>query len=655
MWRQFKVRLAYTLDRQFAKGPLAQFVLLGVLTLLVLLFGEVAYFLGLFSPANAQVVGIRTDIDKGPLDTLWFSLKHVLNPGSITDDYGATLPVFTVALAETLMGMAIFGILIGFISSAITARLDVLRKGNGPVLETGHILLLGWSNKVYSILNLLAQFDARLRVVLLSDRALDEMREALRLEVAPSVLKNVILRTGSRANLGELERVAFGAARSIIVLADGTDDADTGNPDISVIKVLMLLAAQKEWKGAPPKMVAEISRAENLDIAEAAGGRRIPVVLSSEIISKILVQSSRQPGLSNVYAELFSFYGSEMYIRNVPEAVGRRFGDLLYGFPTAVPIGLSMARNEGGRIVYVPTLNPPADHVIAPGEWIVLVAVDLNISFDAKAPVYVSPLTGRTKFSPPIPEQILLLGWNQHLYQVLREFDSYVKKGTRITIVAAHTPEVAAQHLDEHLGVKLEHVEVEYRQASYLKRAVMKDLLATRHDCIIILADQSAGEPDMDARIIMAIVLIRDLQRTDGLSAEAQLISEIHSVENRELLEGAHVTDIVVSPEIVSMLLTQISQQQMLRTVYAELLDAGGNEIYLKPAERYLPLGTPCTFKDVLYAAHRSREIAIGLTIAAESRVRTRRFGVHLNPDKDEVWTFAAGDKVVVIGEDLYD
>jgi ion channel POLLUX/CASTOR len=654
MNRELREQLQYRLDKILSLGATAQFLVLVALAGMVIILGGSAYFFGLLDPENYGVPGIQHDRGKF-WDTVIWSIEHILDAGAFIQDYGATLPVTLVSLFLSIMGLVLLGLLVGFIFAGMESRLESLRKGNSIVKEKSHVLILGWSNKVFSIVKLLDAYDPKVQVVILSEHGIVEMREALRLGVPKHIARRVILRTGSRTNLSELHRVAFDRAYSIIVLTEERDLETRGNPDVPVIKTLMVLAAYRDWKGLRPKMVAEISRAENFEAAQIAGDRRIPIILSSEVISKILVQSSRQPGLSSIYQEIFSFHGNEIYVRDFPGCAGRRFDEIGALFSNAVPIGVSSARVEGDRVIYTPHLNPPGDRLVDKNEWIILVAANQEIVFDPDAkPTRPRDFSAQQLRQEITLERVLVLGWNHNLYQVLSEFDGYLHPGAQVTVAAAYDESKAEALLKENLPDGFKTIEFTYRQENYVKRSVLQKLLCSEYHSIIVLADTSAGDEDVDARIIMAMLMLRDVQRHDKLCATSHVVSEITSVEHRSLLEGGQVSDIVVSPDIVSMLLTQISQQQMLITVYADLLDAGGNEIYLKPASRYVPLKTPLTFRDVAGSAIQGQEVAIGVLLG-KAPGRNGAGRLRINPHAEEQLELDEADKVIVIGKDLFD
>ena len=110
--------------------------------------------------------------------------------------------------------------------------------------------------------------------------------------------------------------------------------------------------------------------------------------------------------------------------------------------------------------------------------------------------------------------------------------------------------------------------------------------------------------------------------------------------------------DFVVSDELISLTLTQISENKHLSAVYTELFDPAGNEIYLKPASNYIALGQAVNFYTVVEAARRRGEVAIGYRVAAEAGHAEKFYGVRVNPTKSKPVTFAEGDRIIVLAEE---
>ena len=57
-----------------------------------------------------------------------------------------------VGLVVSMIGLFIFAMLMGFVFDLITVNMEELRKGKSMVVEKDHTLILGWSDKLYTIL-----------------------------------------------------------------------------------------------------------------------------------------------------------------------------------------------------------------------------------------------------------------------------------------------------------------------------------------------------------------------------------------------------------------------------------------------------------------------------------------------------------------------
>ncbi len=336
IWRGLTDHLRYRVEQIFSGGSFAQLALLTVITGLVILFGMSAFFFGLFDQRNSNVAGIGRQIDVGAIDTLWWSAKHVFDPSFFDSNYGATWPVVLISLIMSVLGMSLFATMLGFISNGIEDQMAALRKGNSAVKERGHVLILGWNDKVYTILELLEDKQEPIKVVILSHHTIERMNELLRLRGVRGRKVKTILRTGSPTNLVELERVAFDSAFSIIVLGDESNEEQGEAVDLRAIKTLMHLAATREWGGPEPKMVAEIVDKDHLQIAQIAASGKISIICSSQIISKVTVQTARQPGFSRVYAAL-RLLERDPHRRQPPQRRGRTLELRATGQPAGRP------------------------------------------------------------------------------------------------------------------------------------------------------------------------------------------------------------------------------------------------------------------------------------------------------------------------------
>ena len=56
-------------------------------------------------------------------------------------------------LVVTLAGIFITSIFIAIVVTAIQTRLEELRKGRSLVVESGHVVILGWSQQIFTVIS----------------------------------------------------------------------------------------------------------------------------------------------------------------------------------------------------------------------------------------------------------------------------------------------------------------------------------------------------------------------------------------------------------------------------------------------------------------------------------------------------------------------
>jgi hypothetical protein len=129
------------------------------------------------------------------------------------------------------------------------------------------------------------------------------------------------------------------------------------------------------------------------------------------------------------------------------------------------------------------------------------------------------------------------------------------------------------------------------------------------------------------------------------------VVSEMMDVRNRKLAEVTRVDDFVVSDRMVSLLLSQVSENKQLNAVFTDFFDPEGSEVYLKPANLYVKPGEPVDFYTVTESACRRGETAFGYHLADETGNADLQYGVHTNPVKSQKVTFGEKDRIIVLAE----
>jgi hypothetical protein len=110
---------------------------------------------------------------------------------------------------------------------------------------------------------------------------------------------------------------------------------------------------------------------------------------------------------------------------------------------------------------------------------------------------------------------------------------------------------------------------------------------------------------------------------------------------------------VVISNEMVSMVLAQITYEPRIRTILEDLFSSDGSEIYIKDISCYTPLGQPVTFEHLILAAKARNEVALGIQILSGDAASG--YGIVLNPNTTQRRTpFVPkqGDRLVVLAED---
>lgn len=569
-------------------------------------------------------------------EAFWQSLMRSMDAGSVAGDTGWWFRL--VMFLVTLGGIFIMGSLIGVLTSGLEGKLEELRKGKSFVCEENHTLILGWSSRIFRVISELSVANenaVKPRVVILADKDKIEMEDEIRAKIEDTGRTKVISRSGSPIDLDDLEIVNPHATKSIIILSP----EEFNDPDAQVIKMILAITNNPNRRPEPYHIVAELRDAKNVDVAKMVGKDEVEIVLPSELISRITVQTSRQTGLSIVYKELLDFGGDEIYFKEESEVFGKTYGEALAMFEDSALIGI---RRNGKT-----KLNPAMDYAIKSGDRIVSIAADDDkIRVAGTAKVDASAIVS-VKTSAPETERNLILGWNHRAELIIREMDNYVPQGSELTVVS-ELPETQA--VVEEIAADMKNLKVDFQVGDTTDRKLLDSMELTSYQHIILLCyGDDMDIQEADSKTLMTLLHLRDIESKKGEAYS--VVSEMLDVKNRALAEVAKADDFIVSDELAGLLLTQVAENKELGDVFDDLFDSAGAEIYLKPAEDYVKLGKSVNFYTILESAKRRNETAIGYRIAAESNDAESAYGVRVNPRKADEIAFSEGDKVIVLSE----
>jgi voltage-gated potassium channel Kch len=625
-WRE---RLNYRFDNALAKGPL---VLIGWLAIAAIILVLLATLVSLVIPGVAPE-------GTGSKEVFWDFLFQALTPNPF--DVTSPLPFLLIMLVVTLASLFMVSILIGTLTTGIEERLEHLRRGRSKVLENEHTVILGWSHQVFTIITEIITANENRKngavIAILADRDKVDMEHDIRERVPDTKNTRIICRSGRPNDTTDIEIISPHTARSILILPP-----EEGDPDSYVIKTALALLNNPRRRAESYHIVTEIQQPHNLDVIRMIGEKDdLHTILTGDVVARVTAQTSRQSGLSVVYTELLNFGGDEIYFKEEPSLSGRAFGDVLNSYADSSVIGIQPI--SGGI-----KLNPPMETRIAPGDKIIAISADddtIRLSGLASPPVQIDMIHSGPLREAPEPEKGLIIGWNETAATIIEELDSYVAKGSSLTVLADERWHQAVKE-----GIKIKNQKVVFRPGDTILRAALDEIKVVDFDHVIVLADTTLDPQEADSRTLITLLHMRNIAEKD--ETPFSIVSEMLDMRNRELAEVARVDDFIVSDHLISLMMAQISENGDLFDVFNDLFDPQGSEVYLKSAVDYVATGQPVTFYTVVEAARRRGEVAIGYRVAGELRDAGKSYGVYTNPVKSKEINFAQGDKIIVLAEE---
>lgn len=618
----FKAKFAYWFDNVMARGVISLIGLLGLTSLL---------FIGIVA---AVVSTFKLYPPSGPLNFLevyWAALLRTLDPGTMGQDDGFGFRF--AMLVVTLSGVILVASLIGVISTAFNSRVEQLRKGRSTVLESDHTLILGWNSKVFSIIHEVAianESRNRPTIVILAPRDKVAMEDEIHSRLRHHGKTRIIVRSGDPMSLMDLQIASPQTARSIVILSnDGDEDADS-----VTIKTCLALVNGPNRRDSQYRIVGEIRSETNLEAAKLVGKNEAVWVLGEDLISRLIVQTCRQSGLSAVFTELLDFEGAEMYTTIQPELVGLTYGQASLRFEQGCLMGVL----ENENVV----LNPHPRTVLSSNHQLIVVAEDDSSIKVGKEQVILGELIRPVVRPSRVAESTLILGCNASLQDILGEMANYMQPGSRVQIVA---------DLPCTLKLPVDGLDIAYREEDPTNRKVLEGLEVSSFDHIVVLADRARHTTQRgDARTLLSLLHLREMARMEG--SRLNIVSEMLDDRNRELASTTDADDFIISDKLVSLMIAQLEENPDLSVVFEKLLSAEGSEIRLHPVEWYVEVGKPVNFNTVIAAASQHGDSAIGFALESQRSTDSRLFGVTLNPDRGAAIVFESGDRLVVLTND---
>lgn len=621
--KTFGRKLRYRFDNTLARGPI---VLIGWL-----LFAAALLSLPFWLYLQLDPDGIDASGTKPGPDNLFSSFWAVLGKGGFPSNgwEGRSFSIL-ITIASLVTGGAMFA----FITATTSKKLTELKRGKGPVVESGHVMILGWGPQVYSILQQLdvANQNSPGTAVILSTTPQETMVDEIRNRVGKLKHTKIITRSVEPSNPKILADMSVARAKSVIVLGNkGTSGSVTG-----VLSALSNLAVD-----STTTVIADVNDTAAANALMQSTQGRVVTVESQELIAQVTAHACRQPGLAAIYLDLLDFEGNEMYYEPAAEAAGHMFGEALLAYPNASLIGI---RRPDGAI----WLYPPMNTVINADDYVIAIAQDDDQiiwnetrpeldSFGAQTALFAAPRTP--------PSQTLVIGWNSMAKKVLREIGDYATPGSAALVMA----QAARVTSDELKDLSTQNMQVITRAYDGSFQELAAALPGSNFDQVIIFGYRGKTQPaDADAQTLLSLLAVNTLKQWGAFGyGRARIIAEILDSNNVELARVVAVEDLVVSDRLASLMMTQLSQSPHLSPIFQQLFGPGGVYLSAKPINYYVPSGE-ISYAQLVAAGRARGEVIIGYRDNEAGTGLTA--GIHLNPSKDSTFIAKPSDQAIVIG-----
>lgn len=636
--RRFWNRFWFELERFVVRGPLHRIVFIVVAIALISLAGGVI------------AIRISPGFENTP-DAVWWAFLRLTDPGYLGDDRGAALRTLSTIL--TVAGYVLFlGALIAVMTQWLNATMARLESGLTPIAANNHIVILGYSSRTAAIVRELLTSEARvarflrtrgagrLKIVILAKvvdmKTVQDLKDRLGPLWRP---RQIVLRSGTPLRIDHLKRVDFQHAAAILLPSSDVELGDaTSIADGRTIKALLATSSSNRAKGSRlPLVVAEIADGRRAEIAQRAYGGPSEILATDGLVARLIARTLREPGITAVYEELLAPAGAhEIFVRAVPEIAGVRFWSAVRAFERAIPIGVIRRTKDDVEAI----LAPPAGFVIEPADEIVFVARDFDDCEPSAVPTS-SPSDG-PRSEPPREarprRRLLVLGWSHKVPALVRELalDPSPEGPHQIDVFSTRS---AAERESVLKGESQTACTVRQIEGDFASTAQLEALDPGSYDSIVFMASDRLDSPyESDARTILGHLVLEKLFDVKPPPQRPSVVVELMSAENADLL-GSQASEKIVSPVIMSHILTQVALRRELHGVYVDLFGSGGGELLLRSPSAYA-VGEDATFAEIQSAATEVGEVALGV----------RRDGVvELCPDPKSRWKLGREDQIVAV------
>ena len=612
--RSLGARVRYRFDAALSRGPSVVIGWLGLLTLAIIALSALLLTLIGFT-------GINGGDELGFAEAFWQSMLRIVDAGTFAGDTGWGTRL--LGLTVTLAGIFLAGSLIGLIANAVDQRIELLRKGRSNVLEVGHSLVLGWSDRVPAIVRELVianESERRAAIVVLAPVDKTAMEDTLRDAVGDFKTTRLVCRSGDTSAPADLDIVNLAGARSVVVI---------GGNDASAVKTLLAIRAADPERES--QVIVELDDPGTARSVSSLFGASAVIVNSDDIVAELTAQACRQRGLSQVFRDLLDFAGDEIYFERFPELVGHTYAEAQVAFDQSCLMG----RITGdGRV----ELNPPADTVVEPDDRLIGISADDSLFVCTGIERHPVSSGSDRSSGEALSRRMVLVGWSKLGPRVISELDEFLGPETTIEVVI-DPDQVDPDEVRASIVARNVSVEVSTHDGGPEEIAAHAARLAF-HEIIVLGRRDTIAPEEADAATLLTLLAFKQLVTLRNLG-DVRIVAELLEQRHAALAQATGADDFIVSDELTSLMIAQLSERPELDVVFRDLFDRTGCTIEIVAAPQLEVVGAS-TFGSVVATASAAGASALGY--------RRHHDGVVvLNPPKREPLTLHDADGIVLL------